>query len=84
MDVLEEWFEAKLKLEKLEKRIAKCKAIIGKEMNNKGVDKLKIGSFSVSRRRNTRTYVTKETVPEEIWKKYSTRCSYDAFFLSKK
>ena len=82
-EILEKWAEAKEKLEKLEERIAKYKALISKEMNQKNVDKLSYGNYTVSRRRNTRTYLTKESVPENIWKQYSTRCSFDAFFLTR-
>ena len=82
-EILEKWAEAKEKLEKLEERIAKYKALISKEMNQKNVDKLSYGNYTVSRRRNTRTYLTKESVPENIWKQYSTKCSFDAFFLTR-
>ena len=52
-------------------------------MNRKDVDRLTAGGFTVTRRRNTRTSLSKDNVPTEIWKEYSTRISYDAFFLTK-
>jgi hypothetical protein len=82
-NILYKWDEAKKTLESLEEKIKKYKLIITKEMNNKDTDKLSIGDYTVTRRRNTRTYVSKETLPANIWKEYSTRCSYDAFFLVK-
>ncbi len=81
---LKKWYEAKEKLQSLEKKIEKYKLILTKEMNKKNVDKISEGDFTVSRRRNTRTYVTKDSMPADLWKEYSTRCSYDAFFLVKK
>lgn len=83
-ETLKKWDEAREKLDLLEEKLKKYKAIIAKEMNSKNVDKLSAGGYTVSRRRNTRTYITKDSVPAHIWKEYSTRCSYDAFFLVKK
>jgi len=81
---LQKWHEVKGKMDSLEEKLKKYKLTITKEMNSKNVDKISAGDFSVTRRRNTRTYITKENVPADLWKEYSTRCSYDAFFLVKK
>jgi hypothetical protein len=82
-ETLRKWDEAKRKMEILEEKVKKYKNIVSKEMNRKEVDRLSADGFVVKRRRNTRTYLTKENVPASIWKEYSTRLSYDAFFLSK-
>jgi hypothetical protein len=79
--ILQKWDDAKKKLEILEEKIKKYKLAVTKEMNRKEVDKLSAGGYTVTRRRNTRTYITKDNLPAEIWKEYSTRCSYDALFL---
>ena len=81
--ILSKWNDDKKKLETLEHRINKYKLKITKEMNSKDIDKISTSNYTVTRRRNTRTYVTRENLPEDIWKKYSTRCSFDALFLSK-
>lgn len=81
--ILSKWNDDKKKLETLEHRINKYKLKITKEMNSKDTDKISTSNYTVTRRRNTRTYVTRENLPEDIWKKYSTRCSFDALFLSK-
>lgn len=81
--ILSKWNDDKKKLEILEHRINKYKVRITKEMNSKDTDKISTSNYTVTRRRNTRTYVTRENLPEDIWKKYSTRCSFDALFLSK-
>lgn len=80
---LQKWQSAKEKLELLENKIKKYKAEIGKEMDRKNVDKLSAGGITVTRRKNTRTYLSKENVPDGIWKEYATRCSFDSFFLVK-
>lgn len=81
---VKKWHKSKEKLEKLEEKIKTYKLIVSKELDRSGKDKLEVGDFTISRRRNTRTYLTKDSVPDTIWKEYSTRCSYDAYFLVKK
>ena len=81
--ILSKWNDDKKKLETLTHRINKYKLRITKEMNSKDTDKISTSNYTVTRRRNTRTYITRENLPEDIWKKYSTRCSFDALFLSK-
>jgi len=78
---LHKWYEAKKELDALEKKIAKYKLEIGKEMNRKETDKLSAGGYTVSRRRNTRSYITRDSVPANLWKEYATRCNYDAYYL---
>jgi hypothetical protein len=82
--ILQKWHEAKKKAAILDQKIKKYKLQIAKEMNRREMDKLSGNGYSISRRRNTRTYVTKESVPSSIWNQYSTRCSYDSFHLVKK
>lgn len=82
-ETLRKWDEAKRKMEVLEEKVKKYKNIVSKEMNRKEVDRITADGFVVQRRRNTRSYLSKENVPSDIWKEYSTRLSYDAFFLSK-
>jgi hypothetical protein len=81
--ILEKWYEAKKKIEDLEDRINEYKNKITKEMNTKNIDKIQTENFCVSRKRNTRSYLTKDNVPVDIWNKYSTRSSFDAFYLTK-
>ena len=81
---LKKWDITRKKLEILEEKLKKYKSAISKELNRKEVEKLSVGDYIVTRRRNTRTYITKDKVPEDIWNKYSTRCSYDVLFLSKR
>ena len=82
-NTLKKWDEARKKLEILEDKIKKYKNIVAQEMNKKEVERISAGGYTVTRRRNTRTYLSKENVPANIWKEYSTRTSFDAFFLNK-
>lgn len=82
-DTLKKWDIAREKIESLEKKIQKYKNIITKELNSKKTETISCGDYKVTRRRNTRTYLSKENIPDDIWQKYSSRCSYDALFLTK-
>ena len=82
--ILEKWDNAREKLKILEDKIEKYKASVIKELNSQGIETISTDKYKVSRRRNTKTYLSKEKVPKEIWEKYSSRTSYDVLFLSKK
>ena len=83
-ETLKKWYDAKEKLKILEDRVDRYKKAVSKEMDRRSTDKLVIGNFSVSRRKNTRTSLSKDNVPKGIWEEYATRSYYDAFFLVKK
>jgi hypothetical protein len=80
-DTLQDWYDAKKKLDILETKIKKYKLDVVKEMNHQGVDKISSNGYTVSRRRNSRSYLTKENVPIAIWKQYSTSSHYDSYYL---
>lgn len=80
---LRKWYDAKTQIDDLEKKIKGYKLIILKELNTKGVDKIKAGDITVSRRRTTRFHLSKENVPSHVWNDYAVRCSYDVFHLKK-
>lgn len=83
-ETLHKWYEAKKKMDILETKIKRYKLDITREMNKRDVDKLSQDGYSVTRRRNTRSYVTKESLPASLWKEYSTRCNYDSYYLVRK
>lgn len=83
-DILYKWHTAKHEARVLDEKMNKYKLQIMREMNRQDTDKITTGGFSVSRSRNTRTSVSKESLPAHVWKQYSTRCSYDSYRLVKK
>jgi len=83
-EILKKWDSSKEKLSLLEKKIEKYKGIIAREMNKKNTDRLSAGNYNVQRRRNTRSFLSKESVPADIWKEYSTKSTYDSYYVSKK
>lgn len=82
-EILEKWYDSKKKLEEYEEKIKKYKCEIIKQMNKLGKDKISTNNFTVSRRRNIKRYLSKESVPVDLWNKYSIQCNYDSFFLKK-
>lgn len=82
--VIEKWEEAKDKLKILEEKIDKYKAYISKKMNEKGTDTIETENYKVSRQRASRTYMSKDRVPIDIWDRYSVKTSYDMFRVKKR
>lgn len=82
--VLRDWHNAKLQIDALEKKIHKYRLAVAREMNRQDVNKITVGNYTVSRRRNTKTHIPKANVPIEIWTRYSTSSSFDAFYLKRK
>lgn len=83
-ETLTKWYKAKKEMDSLDKTINEYKLKIMKEMNNREVEKISAGQFSVSRRRNTKKTVSKESLPETIWNQYASVCHYDSYHLIKK
>lgn len=83
-DILKKWYADKKSLEEIEDRISDYKAKILREMNKKDVDELEAGNFTIKRRRVTRSSVSKNSIPAEIWKKYAVSCHFDTFHLKRK
>lgn len=82
--VIEKWEEAKNNLKIIEEKIDKYKAYINKKMNEKGTDSIDTENYNVSRQRASRTYMSKDRVPTELWNKYSVKTSYDIFRVKKR
>ena len=81
--VLENWDDAKEKIKKLEAKIEKYKKSVNKVMDKRDTKKLTTKNFSIEKRKGTRTYLTKANVPASVWNQYSTRCTYDSYYLTR-
>lgn len=82
--VLKKWSRAKSKVESLNKKIEKYKTVIDKEMKSKNTNKIIAGDYSVTKREMVREYITKNTIPKQIWDQYCVKCRYPAYYLSEK
>lgn len=83
-ETLSKWYEAKEKMEILKDKIEKYRNIILYEMEKQGISKLDNKEYSVCRRKMSRSYVSKDTLPSDIWKKYACHVKYDTFTIKKK
>lgn len=82
-DVLQNWWEAKKKVEKLNLKVEKYKKAVDTLMERKETKTITGKEFTVQKRNGARTYITKNNVPSDIWTKYATRCTYESFYLTK-
>lgn len=82
--ILEKWSSAKEKISKMEEKIEKYKKYVSKSMDSKGVNELASENYTVSKRKNTRNYLSKDSVPKDVWEKYKITSNYESFFIKKK
>jgi hypothetical protein len=80
---LNKWNNAKNELTILENNIERYKKSIDKYMIKKNKTKVIGKNFTVEKRTNTRSSLSKSNVPLEIWDRYSTRCTYNSYYLKK-
>ena len=80
-EILRKWDRAREQIKELEARIARYKKSMGEVMDAKETDVLQGDSLKLTRRYMARSYVSKKDLPPDIWERYSTRCSYEAFYL---
>lgn len=83
-NLLEKWASDKEKLAKLEKRIEKYKKIASELMDEEDTDILSGSDYFLKKRKQTRSTITKNDVPSEIWNQYSRKFSFYAYYLSER
>lgn len=83
-DVLEKWYETKEKIEILKEKLEKYRNLVIYEMEKKGENKVENKFYSVQRKKMKKTYVSKDSLPSDIWKKYSISVSYDCLTIKKR
>lgn len=81
--ILKEWSDAKETISQLEKACKKYKAFVERLMNRADSNEIKTTEFTVKRRNMTRPFMTKDSVPAEIWKEYAQNISYPCYYISK-
>lgn len=82
--LLEKWSEDKAQISELEKRIDKYKKIADRIMNSRDTNVISSDLYTLKRTNMSRGTLTKQDIPDSVWKQYSKTCSYTAFYLSKK
>jgi hypothetical protein len=82
-NLLEHWAETKEKITQLEKDLEKYKRLAARIMSREDSNIIKNNFYTLKRRELFRETLSKQDVPDEIWRKYSKSHSYSAFYLSK-
>jgi len=80
--LLERWFETKAEITELEKKLEKYKRIANRAMDQQNTDTLSSNYYTLKRKNISRTTISKQDVPNDVWKTYAKTCSYPAYYLS--
>ena len=81
--ILDDWQYAKDQLKKYEDLCEKYKSQINKIMVKNNKNSLTTDKYKVSKRSQIVSRISKNSVPEDIWEKYSTSTMFDVFTLKK-
>jgi|TARA_Y100000310_G_C20081643_1_gene534115 hypothetical protein len=82
-NLLMKWHNIKQEIKELEKKEEKFKRILSDIMLDRDTDVLKSGEWKVTKRSQNIPRLLKKDVPAEVWNRYSTVTSFDAYYLSK-
>jgi hypothetical protein len=82
--ILEKWNDAKKNKSFYEKECDKYKESIERYMKKKEKENIIGLNFTVDKRYVTRTQISKQIVPEDVWNKYSKKYTYTVYRLKKK
>jgi hypothetical protein len=67
----------------MKNNVIKYKEAVENYMNKKNKNVIETNEFVLTKRYNTRLHLSKNNVPEDIYKKYSTRITYNTYHLKK-
>ena len=81
---IEKYISIKEELSLLEKRAEKYKERIEKFMNQNNLNKIDNDKSFVTRTLTSRSTLSKQNVPKDIFEKYSTKTSYYVYNFKKK
>jgi hypothetical protein len=81
--ILDKWSRIKAKIEALQEQQDKYKAEVAAIMASTGRNSLQAGQYKVVKRTQTRSILSKDNVPLEIWQRYAQKSQYDVYTLSR-
>jgi hypothetical protein len=82
--LLEKWHDAKNEISELEKKCEKFKKYAEKIMNDKGDNEIFGDDYQLKRRNITKSTISKDDMPSELWDKYSRRITYKSYYLTER
>lgn len=80
-ELLEAWYKVKSEIAYLERKCEKYKKYCETILDKKEIDILTGTKYVLKRTTTTRTSISKKDLPRDIWVKYSTKTSFNAYFL---
>ena len=81
--LLEKYNDAKEQISILEKKLEKYKKYAEHIMDNEDKDEISNLKFSLTRRNMSRTTLSKDDIPKDIWNKYARNINYPMYILRK-
>ena len=82
-NLLSKWYETKEEIALLENKCIKYKKLADKIMNDSEKNTIANSKYSLQRKQISKSTLSKNDVPSDLWDKYSKRTSYSAFYISK-
>ena len=82
--ILEKWYNAKKDISILEKKCDNYKKTMEKLMDRGNTNSISSRHYEVSRKENTRTSVSKASLPADLWNTYSREVKYFSYGIVKK
>jgi hypothetical protein len=82
--LLQQWHETKEAISELESKLEKYKKLAGRIMSKKDTNVISDSKFVLKRRDLSKETIGKKDLPIEIWKKYSNKIEYKAYYLTEK
>lgn len=83
-ELLTKWYNVNERIRILEEKREKYKAAVRKILGDQSQHSMETESFRVRMRDSVRRTISKGSVPDSIWDKYSTETRVTSLFLSKK
>ena len=80
---LQEWYELKQTISKLNKKCEKYRKIAEEVMREKNINSISENGISVERKIQQSTRMIKKNVPVDIWNEHATISRYNTFYVKK-
>lgn len=80
--ILEKWHTSKNEIIKLQKKCDNYKKQIKKVMDSRDVNTINGTDYTVSRKTIKRETVSKNTLPNDIWKNYCQKSKYESYYIN--
>ena len=82
-DLLTKWFDLKETITKLESKMKEYKVVGEQIMIKNNTDELKNKIYCLKKKEITRSSISKDDLPDEIWERYSKKNTFSSFYISK-